>query len=90
MSISSWIAVIMFFIAVFLGAILGYQRLREWINERNQPEKYKEQCTNHPNVDAVDICIQCGKNICSECAVFREEDEETYCMSCMDKLFPHV
>ena len=90
MSIGVWIAAIFFFIWIFALAIVGYQRLREWIKERNQPERYEEKCANHPNVDVVDICIHCGKNICSECAVFREEDEETYCMSCMDKLFPHV
>lgn len=39
------------------------------------------KCVNHPENDAVGVCIGCGKNICEICKVsFRGE---TYCKQCI-------
>lgn len=63
---------------------------KEGLNKSSKPKRYIGQCTNHPDAYAVETCIHCGKIICAECAVFREEDEEIYCISCMEKLFPEI
>lgn len=65
-------------------------RLKEGMNKGSKPKRYIGQCTNHPDAYAVETCIHCGKIICAECAVFCEEDEEIYCISCMEKLFPET
>ena len=62
-------------------------KVTKGMNKGRKPKRYIGQCTNHPDAYAVETCIHCGKIICAECAVFREEDEEIYCISCMEKLF---
>lgn len=73
-----------------LYELLPKRLLRKMRAKHSQPEENIEKCTNHPNADAVATCVHCGQHICGDCAFFREEDEEVYCISCMDKLFPHV
>lgn len=43
------------------------------------------KCTYHPNVEAIGVCINCGKGLCTECKVTLVE--KLYCQSCADKVF---
>ena len=69
-------------------AVQDTKKIRK--TKHSPPKNYIGQCTNHPDAYAVETCIHCGKSICAECAIFREEDEEIYCISCMEKLFPET
>lgn len=41
------------------------------------------KCVNHPEVDAVGMCIRCGKYICETCKV--PSAGETYCKQCISE-----
>jgi hypothetical protein len=43
------------------------------------------KCYDHPKTDAVGVCSQCGKGICSKCAV--EIGGKLYCKPDADKAF---
>ncbi len=45
-----------------------------------------QKCDYHSRRDVVDTCVNCRRNICDECAVFNEEDEQVYCIECLHKL----
>lgn len=40
------------------------------------------KCTNHPEIDAVGICVKCGKGLCVECT--KEIGGKFYCQVCID------
>lgn len=42
------------------------------------------KCAYHLDRDAVGICVNCEKAVCSECRVIR--DDRTYCNPCVQKL----
>lgn len=39
------------------------------------------KCTNHPQIDSVAYCAQCGKALCADCK--REVTGTTYCETCL-------
>jgi TM2 domain-containing membrane protein YozV len=41
------------------------------------------KCFKHPKKDAVGECINCGKGVCSTCAV--EVEDKIYCKDCLKK-----
>jgi hypothetical protein len=41
------------------------------------------KCVNHPELDAVGMCISCAKSVCSTCEV--KISGETYCKDCAGK-----
>ena len=43
------------------------------------------KCYKHPKVNAVGVCSECGKGVCSKCSV--EVSGKIYCKSCTDKVF---
>lgn len=42
-------------------------------------------CSRHPGKESVGACINCGKLVCIQCRL--ERNEKTYCRPCADKLF---
>jgi len=42
------------------------------------------KCANHPRVDAVAQCAECGKQICSACRV--ELDHRSWCRECLSRI----
>ncbi len=49
-------------------------------------EKAKEtvmKCARHPDVEAVAVCVNCGKALCPECR--NEVDGKSYCRPCSNK-----
>jgi hypothetical protein len=41
-------------------------------------------CKNHPDREAIGICVQCRTRVCSECVT--KVDGINYCVSCLAKL----
>jgi hypothetical protein len=39
------------------------------------------KCSVHPEVEAVGVCVNCGKGVCTECAV--SLDNKSYCKACI-------
>jgi hypothetical protein len=43
------------------------------------------KCSLHPDIDAIGVCCNCGKGLCSQCKV--ELAGKLYCQSCADEVF---
>jgi hypothetical protein len=43
------------------------------------------KCANHPEIDAVGVCVNCGRAVCSECRIML--DGKTFCSSCADEIY---
>ncbi|MHB8085886.1 MAG: B-box zinc finger protein [Dehalococcoidia bacterium] len=41
------------------------------------------QCSNHPDREAVGVCVECSNAVCPECKV--EYDGKIFCNSCIEK-----
>ncbi len=41
------------------------------------------KCTNHPETEAIGVCTNCGKAICSICSM--EIDHKLMCKSCIEQ-----
>lgn len=42
------------------------------------------KCVNHPEIDAVAVCVRCGKEVCIDCK--RELGMNIYCLSCTHEI----
>ena len=43
------------------------------------------KCSYHPEIDAIGVCITCGKGLCTECRVALTG--KMHCQSCADQAF---
>lgn len=41
------------------------------------------KCFNHPDVEAVGVCVRCGKAVCKECQ--RIAEGKVFCPSCFEE-----
>jgi hypothetical protein len=81
------LTIVLFFLIVVYKRKIRRKRSGDLI--ANKMESV-ERCYNHPDSTAVGNCFQCGKYICEECGTMDEQDEETYCVSCMGKRYPYI
>jgi hypothetical protein len=44
-------------------------------------------CRNHPDREAIGICVECRTRVCSECVT--KVDGINYCVACLAKLAEH-
>jgi TM2 domain-containing membrane protein YozV len=44
----------------------------------------KMKCANHPMIDGIAVCAECGRSFCAECSV--ELDHRRWCRDCLSKI----
>lgn len=40
------------------------------------------KCFNHDNIDAVSICVECGRGLCLNCSNIFKVTNKVYCPGC--------